>query len=283
MGNLTSTKLTHSTLPENVVSNVNISHLPRELLHLIFCHLVPSFRDLANVMLVCRRWYQVGGDPVLWRTFTLVVNKPRNLLLCDVISLPRLRCLKYLQISGFSCDPAVINDDQVGALAHSGLRLHVSLHRCCLSSVSPAELGVLVKVLEGLVMRQTNCTQLQTNTILQAASQSRKLMELDISYNNQLRLDHLDPWMVAQSLTSVRKISLGSIHLTQTQLRELFRHIARKTSRLRYLDLGHRSLEELKEEVMKVMKEAGARGRLRMANICPEKFITTPYIQTYTV
>jgi len=54
-----------------------ISHLPSEVIELIFSHL--SYSDLGSAMQVCQKWCEVGCQPVMWREFQLVVNFEKNL------------------------------------------------------------------------------------------------------------------------------------------------------------------------------------------------------------
>jgi len=54
-----------------------ISHLPTEVIELIFGHL--SYSDLGKAMQVCHKWCEVGCQPGMWREFQLVVNFKKNL------------------------------------------------------------------------------------------------------------------------------------------------------------------------------------------------------------
>jgi len=53
-----------------------ISHLPSEVIELVFSHL--SYSDLGRAMQVCRKWEEVGCQPVFWRDFQLVINFKKN-------------------------------------------------------------------------------------------------------------------------------------------------------------------------------------------------------------
>jgi len=54
-----------------------ISHLPSDVIELIFSHL--SYSDLGSAMRVCQKWCEVGCQPLMWREFPLVVNFNKNL------------------------------------------------------------------------------------------------------------------------------------------------------------------------------------------------------------
>ena len=56
---------------------VKVSSLPALVLERVFSYL--NWRDLGRVMLVCRRWSNVGGHPSLWTGFPLQLTGPRRL------------------------------------------------------------------------------------------------------------------------------------------------------------------------------------------------------------
>lgn len=254
--------------------HLNICDLPCEVLYEIFKHL-PSFKSLGIVMRVCKLWNQIGGTPVLWQHLHLSFYKPGNLLLGRVLSFSRFKCLRRLQILGTTFDQAVLDDSQVSAISSSGLRLKLTLRHCSLSSISDTHLVDLIKSLRSLILFHCEMTPHQTRLLLTSLRDFRRLEELDLGYSD-LSLRKLEPALVAEALTSVRALNMGQITTTEEHLKQIFTLMSKKRSRLRVLDLGYCSLVGMEDLVR------GGLARLKRANICRSKIITTPYMHTYT-
>ena len=69
-----------------------IHKLPPEMLLWIFQLL--SYRDLKIVMLVCRRWREIGETPRLWSLYPVIVNTRNMSVMPKILTSWRLSKLK---------------------------------------------------------------------------------------------------------------------------------------------------------------------------------------------
>ena len=60
---------------EEKIRKVKVANLPVPVLERVFSYL--GWKDLGTAMLVCRRWADVGGHPLLWTGFPLHLTDPR--------------------------------------------------------------------------------------------------------------------------------------------------------------------------------------------------------------
>ena len=100
---------------------------------------------------------------------------------------------------------------------------------------------------------------------------SRELCDLDIGYS-YMDLSLVSPEMFSKALVKRRNVNLGFTRLTRDQIIRLFDVISRKTT-IKTLDVGYRDLSFIDQDTLKL-----ALKKLANVNICPNKFITTPYI-----
>lgn len=70
--------------------------LPTEMLLYIFELL--SYKDLKIVMLVCRRWREIGDIQKLWSVLPVIVNRRNISMIPDILSTRRMLGLKKLKI-----------------------------------------------------------------------------------------------------------------------------------------------------------------------------------------
>ena len=68
-----------------------INQLPADVLEKIFRLLPP--RDLRQVVLVCRRWREVGEAPRLWNWVTVTVTKENISKMPKVLRRRRMQCV----------------------------------------------------------------------------------------------------------------------------------------------------------------------------------------------
>ena len=73
-----------------------MENLPTEMLLYIFELL--SYRDLKIVMLVCRRWREIGEIQRLWSSFPVIVNTRNMSLIPEILSMRRMQGLNKLRI-----------------------------------------------------------------------------------------------------------------------------------------------------------------------------------------
>ena len=60
---------------EEKIRKVKVANLPVPVLERVFSYL--GWKDLGTAMLVCQRWADVGGHPLLWTGFPLHLTDPR--------------------------------------------------------------------------------------------------------------------------------------------------------------------------------------------------------------
>jgi len=251
----------------------HINSLPQELLFTIFKHL--TFSDLRSVVLVCKHWRDVGEDPVLWKKLKLVVEKPKMVLISNILSIRRLACVEHLEVNGYgySGTPAIIDTDTAQVIVDSKVS-KLTLKHCDVSNVASEDLDTMINNLCSLVLWQTVLNKIQISCIFQSVIKSENLKELDIGYS-YIDLANIEPDTLATALNKVKKVNLGHTKLSMSQLSTLFKYISSKTM-IRNLDIGYRDLGAIQTEILK-----SALKNLEKANICATKLITTPYILSY--
>lgn len=251
----------------------HINSLPQELLFTIFKHL--PFSDLRSIVLVCKHWRDVGEDPVLWKKLKLVVEKPKMVLISNILSIRRLACVEHLEVNGYgySGTPAIIDTDTAQVIVDSKVS-KLTLKHCDVSNVASEDLDTMINNLCSLVLWQTVLNKIQISCIFQSVIKSENLKELDIGYS-YIDLANIEPDTLATALNKVKKVNLGHTKLSMSQLSTLFKYISSKTM-IRNLDIGYRDLGAIQTEILK-----SALKNLEKANICATKLITTPYILSY--
>jgi len=251
----------------------HINSLPQEILFNIFKFL--PFDDMRRSVLVCIHWRDVGEDPVLWKKFKLVVNKPKLSILNQMLYTKRLSCLEHLEVNGYgySGTPAVIEADHAEVILNSRVS-KLTLKHCDVSKVESEDLHKLINNLGSLVLWQTVLNKNQIFSIFESVSKSERLKELDIGYS-YIDLASIDPNLLASALNKVKKVNLGHTKLSSSQLETLFKFISSDTM-IKNLDIGYRDLGVVETDILR-----SALKNLEKANICSNKLITTPYILSY--
>ena len=86
--------------------------LPTEVLWKIFTNL--PYKDLNNVILVCRRFKQLAEDPLLWRDFHFQINAKiceRSEYLDEcLLETRRLGLVSHVLVWGYGLDDSQIAD-----------------------------------------------------------------------------------------------------------------------------------------------------------------------------
>ena len=70
--------------------------LPREVLHLVFCHLSPD--HLKAALLVCRCWREVGEAPGLWKNINLRITRKDFGLIPEVLAARRMLAVREITL-----------------------------------------------------------------------------------------------------------------------------------------------------------------------------------------
>lgn len=270
-------RVASATKPSEVETKIwsirHINSLPQEILFNIFRFV--SFDDLRKIVLVCTHWREVGEDPVLWKKFKLVVDKPKMPNLGSILSMKRLSCLEHLEVNGYgySGGPTVIDADNAEVILNTKVS-KLTLKHCDVSKVTSEDLDKLINNLGSLVLWQTILNKVQIVSIFKSVIKSERLKELDIGYS-YIDLASIEPEVLAAALNKVKKVNLGHTKLSPMQLKTLFKYISSETM-IKNLDIGYRDLGVVQTEILK-----SALKNLEKANICSTKLITTPYILSY--
>ena len=186
-----------------VMANIN-SLLPAELLERVF-GLVPPL-DRRAVLLVCRRWREVGEVPGLWAWVLLRTDMP------EVVSTRRLGAVRALTAG------AVSEDLLQAVLRHRGLR-RLELPNINVSAVRPELLGRLVGRLEDVNLFHTFLTRDQATAIFTVISQNSKLKRLNIGNN---KLSSIEPALLAEAVSNLEEVSFQQRMLNSHQPTSIF-------------------------------------------------------------
>ena len=68
------------------IEDADFSHLPREIIVKILGEL--SNKDLFVLVRVSKRWWELGGDPFLWKNFKLQVTGSNLVFLESILGMP---------------------------------------------------------------------------------------------------------------------------------------------------------------------------------------------------
>ena len=91
--------------------------LPVEILSKIFQSL--SLQDLSTVVLVCRRWREVGETPKLWSELTVTVDERNQAIVSQILSCRRMEAVRKIVIGG---RVSVSEEPWMSVIGHTGLR-----------------------------------------------------------------------------------------------------------------------------------------------------------------
>ena len=188
--------------------------LPTEMLLYIFEML--SYKDLKIVMLVCRRWREIGEIQKLWSSLPAIVNTRNISVMPDILSTRRMLGLKKLRIETKLSDKlsqtivrhpglrefelSKRNDEQtiISVLnvicSGGGQGMILRLNNKNISGVDPKLLARAVTKLETLEFSNTKLTQQQIVAILTSLSDGSKMTKLDISFNDMSGIDKKNYW-----------------------------------------------------------------------------------------
>ena len=195
--------------------------LPAEMLERIFWLL--SLGDLAAVVLVCRRWRQVGEAPRLWARILLTVTSGNMKLLGS----RRLQAVKKVKIVGIT-DMSSAEELLKSLLEHKSLKsLEMIMKSSTILShyVTPMKLSTLlfsrvINKMEDVRIAINSCTQF--NEILISISDS-KLRSLGISFHDQLCcFPPQHPGLLAKAVRQLEELDLSGVYFDNLQAKEIF-------------------------------------------------------------
>ena len=238
------------------------SKLPAEIMERIFRLLPP--RTLRMVVLVCRRWRELGEDPLLWCQLCLTVNE-RNMLR-NLLSSRRLQEVRKLIIK-----TPLTGKELQSVMRHPGLR-ELEISRCNahgakvvfsdlsensqlksldisfndLSSVEPGLLAVAIKRLETLNVQSGRLTTKQTESMFAAISEDSQLKSLNITSND---LYSVKPGLLARAVNILETLNMRYIGLTMQQTDSIFAAIT-EDSQLKSLDISINDLSSVEPRLL---------------------------------
>ena len=216
-----------------------MENLPTEMLLYIFELL--SYRDLKIVMLVCRRWREIGEIQRLWSSFPVIVNTRNMSLIPEILSMRRMQGLNKLRI-----ETKLSEKVSETIVSHPGLRefelsernyektilsvlivicsqgcqgMILKLNNKNISSVDTELLAGATTKLDSLEISNTKLTKHQIVAILTTVSEGHKMTKLNISFNN---MSGVDPELLAKTVTKTKQLNVTDTNLTQEQAEAIF-------------------------------------------------------------
>ena len=186
--------------------------LPVEILLKIFMILQPQ--DLKSVVLVCKRWKEVGDDPYLWMWAMVTVKKDSLEDIPSFLSTKRMRLLKTIGLR------AVSNNLLQAITIHPGLRtldMHANLHTD-LSNTDPNILANALGRLESVSIFKAHLTKKQQDALMAKLISGSSIKNLNIGDTD---LSVLDPQIFSNAMTRVETLGLYWTELTKEQLTAL--------------------------------------------------------------
>ena len=134
-----------------ITGSSNILYLPFEIMLTVFQFL--EYEDLMSVTEVCKEWFRIGTDPLLWKDFILVKKDHCLESLSKILKIPRLEKTRRMEIWGNFEHETIhqrdflkncfLSSEHVELMARSSLT-QISFNNCILSQVEPSSLARLV-------------------------------------------------------------------------------------------------------------------------------------------
>ena len=256
---------------QDIWSLRHINSLPREILLLIFRFL--NARELKTAIVVCKTWRDVGEDPVIWKHYKLVVSnvEVETGYLQTILAFSRFTSIQHLEVNGYGQNAKMpVNNEIYNSIFNSAVS-KLTLKHCDLTDLDFESFSSVLSKLRVLSLWQVQMSGDQVSLMFNLLARGSKLVELDIGYS-YLDLQLLQTQTFVKALNKIRKVNLGHTKVTSLQLQRLMEKMSRRTL-IRCLDVGYRDLSQISHDVIK-----SAIRKLQGTNICPVKFITTPYL-----
>eukprot|EP00092_Neocalanus_flemingeri_P088871 GFUD01112346.1.p1 GENE.GFUD01112346.1~~GFUD01112346.1.p1 ORF type:complete len:486 (-),score=99.75 GFUD01112346.1:15-1472(-) len=212
----------------------SVNSMPREMLRMIFQKL--EFKDLKNVMLVCRYWRSLGGDPILWRNFKMLcIRNPAYFV--QILSIPRLSRIENITLDGLYKSWAKYNDSQFDFLRDTCVKVLEINGIADVSDVSP---DILAKVINQCEKAGLGCTlsKVQYREIFAKMSEETNLKKVCLSED----VRDVPADVLGKALTNVEDLTLAD--LTTSQILSVFTMMS-KTSKTLHLNLDTANLTTL--------------------------------------
>ena len=164
-----------------------------------------SYGDLRKVVLVSRRWKEIGETPRLWSSLPVIVKTENMSMIPEILSSARMQGLKKLIIEA----PLSEKVSQT-IVRHPGLR---EINFNSMLGINPGLLAKAVTKLETLKVGR-KLTKQQAEAILTAVIEGSKLTKLEITQNDLLGVD---PGLLAKAVTKLETLDIKWNKLTEQQ------------------------------------------------------------------
>jgi len=249
--------LCHSTedLPSNshvqAQQLASISSLPAEVLEKVF-QLLP-LPTLQVVVLVCRRWRELGELPQFWTWLNNMLKRGNLVIVPIVKEMRKLKTVKKLVMNKRMVTAALLEvmarQAEIEELVLTN-KMHCSHQRqlCqqCLSYLSstsglglnlvkPNDLANSLSQLRKVGLNGVQLTEGQVSELLATSlAESSKLASLDLSHND---MSGIDPFLLSLAVSQLDEINLYESNLNECQVKAIVAALTSR-SKLRVLIAG---------------------------------------------
>jgi len=222
--------------------------LPREIIVKILGLL--SYKDLIVLVRVSKGWWQLAGDPFLWKHFNLQVTSSNLVDLDKILGMQR-----FSSISSISCLHGELDCSHMDMIRDTSIN-QLEFNGCDLTKVWPEVFAGLINKMESVSVSLkvgTNLSVAQKIQMFSLMTQSTNLTELELLF---IDLSEVSVSMFVMAITSLQRISLKGNNLTLEQKGKLFQAM-RSSSYLKHLkmmknDLNSVGYEDLAKAVNKL-------------------------------
>jgi len=201
---------------ENMVEKERMEAvLPAEMLERVFRLLPPQ--DLKTVVLVSRRWREVGEAPALWSWVPWFYVMEENIgYMPEVLGSSRLQAVRRMVVS----EVREVSEELLQAVVrHPGLKVMEVGFDSSLSSVDPELLAQAVTQLEEVVLANNHLTTQQVTAICTTMAGNSQLKTLNLSHTD---LSSVDANILANAFTQLEKLSLWKNDVSHQQAQAVF-------------------------------------------------------------
>ena len=202
-------------------SNSVFSNIPREIIIQILSLL--SYKDLFVLVKVSKIWWELGGDPFLWRHFQLVVPGSHLVELDKILGMQRLASISYISFLH-----GELESRHLEMISNTFIK-HVDISRCDLTRVWPEVLASTFNRMVTVSLSTkagTNLSNSQKIQMFYLMSQNTTLKELELLF---IDLSEVSVNAFAIAVNTLEKVSLKGNNLTVEHKVKLFQMMSRGT------------------------------------------------------
>ena len=234
--------------------------LPAEMMMRILQLLPPE--DLKMVVLVCRKWRDMGEDPSLW-TWCQVRYKAGSKSHLQKLTVRRLQMLQHLHVWYDEWKTGEMTEVFQAVEKLPKLREITGLNGYNYKSVEPGLFGRVMNKLEEVDISRTGMTSQHLQAVFTIMCQESQLKKLAIEGNN---LSSIQPAVLAKAISKLEEINIGSTDITSEQVQAVFAAIA-VDGPLRKLTIRHNDLSSVQPEVLVTALSKMEEVKMEVTNI----------------